>query len=59
MNAVEIGQANSELAANLTYWLAPYGNTHAPQTASPRRFRKSEINRKIDEQEQKHYGEHK
>lgn len=35
MNAVEIEQAISELAANLADRLAPYGNTYAPQTASP------------------------
>jgi hypothetical protein len=35
MNAVEIEQFISELAAKLTYRIAPYGNTHAPQTTSP------------------------
>jgi hypothetical protein len=59
MNAVEIEQAISELAANLTDRLAPYGNMYAPQASSPCRFRKSEIRRHIDDQEQKHYGERK
>jgi hypothetical protein len=59
MNAVEIEQAISELAAKLTYRLAPNGNTHAPQTASPWRFRKSEMNHQSAPQEQKHYGERK
>jgi hypothetical protein len=59
MNAAEIEQANSELAAHLAHRLEPHGNTHAARTASPWRFRKSEINRHIDDQEQKHCGERK
>lgn len=59
MNAIEIEQTISELTANLTCRLAPYGNTYAPQTASLGRFLKSEISRQITEQEQKHCGERK
>lgn len=59
MNAEEIEQDTHRLATKLTFRFATTGNTHAPQITSPWRFHKSEMNRKIDEQEQKHYGEHK
>ena len=55
MNAVEIEQAISELATKVTFRLASFDNTHASQTTRAWRFRKSEMNRQIDEQE--YYGE--
>ena len=59
MNLIEVEQRTSRVATKLTYRFASFGNTYAPQTASPQRFCKSEIDRRIDDQEQKHYGEHK
>jgi hypothetical protein len=38
MNAVEVEQGTSRVATKLTYRFASFGNTHAPQTASPQRF---------------------
>jgi hypothetical protein len=38
MKAVEVEQGTSRVATKLTYRFASFGNTHAPQTASPQRF---------------------
>ena len=61
MNAVEVEQGTSRVATKLTYRFASFGNTHAPETATPQRICLSEIDRRIDEQEQKQKqnGEHK
>jgi hypothetical protein len=38
MNLVEVEQGISRVATKLTYRFASFGNTDAPQTASPQRF---------------------
>ena len=59
MNSVKVEQDTSREAIKLTYRFASFDNTYAPQTESPQRLCKCEIERRIDDQEQKQYGEHR
>ena len=59
MNLVEVEQGTSRVATKQNYRFASFRNTYAPQTASPQRLCKCEIERRIDDQEQKQYGEHR